>query len=74
VTRKAKTSALGVVRDSLALGLRTGNLLLKGIGKALAVSHNALDKIQDGYHAGRPHDEPDYYQPTLNFDKKDGEN
>jgi len=46
---QAKTTILGVTRSTLGLTAKAGSVLLKGIGKAVAYGHDALDLVQEGY-------------------------
>ena len=44
-----KTTVVGITRDAISLTAKGGKLLLRATGKALALGHQALDHVQDGY-------------------------
>lgn len=43
--RRPKTTAVGIVRDSVSLSVRLGRLGFKAIGSGLALAHNGLDSL-----------------------------
>jgi hypothetical protein len=57
--KNPKTTLLGVSRDAISLTLRGGRLLLRGTGKLLALSHKALDHVQDGFTTKRAKEKKD---------------
>lgn len=44
-----KTTVLGVTRSAISLTAKAGGLTLRGIGKLIAYSHDAIDEVGKGY-------------------------